>query len=199
MKIAVTGGSGQLGTLVLRRLITDKTVKEVTAIDLRPPVVASAKIRMIRADIREDNFAQYLQDCEVLVHLAFVVTSYLPRAEFDAINIEGSKNVFRAAAAAGVRHIVYASSIAAYGTMPGHPVPIVETTPRHCHDSMPYAAAKFSLEEFLDEFEQEHPNIVVTRFRPAILLGIYMEHPFGQTLRQRRIVDRGDTPIPIVW
>jgi hypothetical protein len=26
-----------------------------------------------------------------------------------------------------------------------------------------------------------------------------MEHPFGQTLRRRRIVDRGDTPIPIVW
>jgi putative sterol carrier protein len=83
--------------------------------------------------------------------------------------------------------------------MPGHPVPIVETTPRRCHDSVPYAAAKFRLEEFLDEFEQEHPDIVVTRFRPAILLGVYMEHPFGQTLRRRRIVDRGDTPIPIVW
>jgi nucleoside-diphosphate-sugar epimerase len=128
-----------------------------------------------------------------------VVTSYLPRAEFDAINIEGSKNVFRAAATAGVRHIVYASSIAAYGTMPGHPVPIVEMTPRRCHDSMPYAAAKYRVEEFLDEFEQEHPNIVVTRFRPAILLGVYMEHPFGQTLRRRRIVSRGNTPIPIVW
>ncbi|MCI0697234.1 hydroxysteroid dehydrogenase-like protein 2 [candidate division KSB1 bacterium] len=199
MKIAITGGSGQLGTLVLRRLIVDKTVKEVVTIDLRPPVVASAKIRMIRADIREDNFAQYLKDCEVLVHLAFVVTRYLPRGEFDAINIDGSKNVFRAAAAAGVRHIVYASSIAAYGTMPGHPVPIVETTPRRYHHSMPYAAAKYRLEEFLDEFEQEHPNIVVTRFRPAILLGVYMEHPFGQTLRRRRILDRGDTPIPIVW
>jgi UDP-glucose 4-epimerase len=154
---------------------------------------------MIRADIREDNFAQYLQDCEVLVHLAFVVTSYLPRAEFDAINIAGSKNIFRAAAAAGVRQIVYASSIAAYGTMPGHPIPIVETTPRRYHYAIPYAAAKFRLEEFLDEFEQEHLNFVVTRFRPAILLGVYMEHPFGQTLRQRRIVARGNTPIPIVW
>jgi nucleoside-diphosphate-sugar epimerase len=166
MKIAVTGGSGQLGTLVLRRLIADKTIKEVVTIDLRPPVVAGAKMRAIRADIRDGNFAQHLQDCEVLVHLAFVVTSYLPRAEFDAINIEGGKNVFRAAAAAGVRHIVYSSSIAAYGTMPGHPVPIVETTPRRYHHAMPYAAAKFRLEEFLDGFEQEHPNIVLTRFRP---------------------------------
>ncbi len=199
MKIAVTGGSGQLGTLVLRRLIADKTIKEAVTIDLRPPVVAGAKVRIVRADIRDGNFAQHLHDCEVLVHLAFVVTSYLPRPEFDAINIEGSKNVFRAAAAAGVGHIVYASSIAAYGTMPGHPVPIIETTPRRYHHAVPYAAAKYRLEEFLDGFEPEHPNIVVTRFRPAILLGVYTEPPFGQTLRRRRIVDRGDTPIPIVW
>ena len=199
MKIAVTGGSGQLGTLVLRRLIADKNIKEVLAIDLRPPAVAGAKIRMLRADIRQLNFAEYLHGCDILIHLAFVVTRYLPRPEFDAINIEGSKNVFRAAAAAGVKHIVYASSIAAYGTVPGHPNPIVETTPRHYHHAMPYAAAKYRVEEFLDEFETQHPNIIVTRFRPAILLGVYMEHPFGQTLRRRRIISRGDTPIPIVW
>ncbi len=199
MKIAVTGGSGQLGTLVLRRLIADKTIKAVVTIDLRPPVVASAKMRIVTADIRDSNFAQYLFECDILVHLAFVVTSYLPRAEFDAINIEGSKNVFRAAAAVGVRHIVYASSIAAYGTVPGHPVPIVETTPRRYQHAMPYAAAKYRLEEFLDQFEQTYPNIAVTRFRPAILLGVYMDHPFGKNLRQRRIVNRGNTTIPIVW
>jgi nucleoside-diphosphate-sugar epimerase len=199
LQIVVTGGSGQLGTLVLRRLIADKTIHQVIAIDLRPPVVASAKIRVIRADIRETNFAQYLHGCDVLVHLAFIVTRYLPRPEFDAINIEGSKNVFRAAAAAGVKQLVYASSIAAYGTVPGHPNPIIETTPRHCHHAMPYAAAKYRVEEFLDEFERQYPNLTVTRFRPAILLGVYMEHPFGQTLRRRRIISRGDTPIPIVW
>jgi nucleoside-diphosphate-sugar epimerase len=199
LNIAVTGGSGQLGTLVLRRLIADKNVKEVIAIDLRPPVVASAKIRIISADIREPDFVEYLHSCDVLIHLAFIVTRYLPRPEFDAINIEGSKNVFCATADAGVKHLVYASSIAAYGVVPGHPQPIVETTPRHYHHAMPYAAAKYRVEEFLDEFEPQHPNLVVTRFRPAILLGVYMEHPFGKTLRQRRIINRGDTPIPIVW
>ncbi len=77
MKIAVTGGSGQLGTLVLRRLIANKAIKEVVTIDLRPPVVAGAKIHTIKADIRDGNFAQYLHDCGIhIVDLKFFSEFY---------------------------------------------------------------------------------------------------------------------------
>jgi uncharacterized protein YbjT (DUF2867 family) len=41
MRIAVTGGSGQLGTLVLRRLADDRAVKEIVALDVRPPLFVS--------------------------------------------------------------------------------------------------------------------------------------------------------------
>lgn len=38
MKVVVTGGSGQLGTLVLRRLIALRRVERIVSLDLEPPV-----------------------------------------------------------------------------------------------------------------------------------------------------------------
>src|SRR5262245_31027602 len=130
VKSAVTGGSGQLGSLVLRRLTEDRSTKEVISIDRCPPRRASGKLTAVPADVREPEFERHLAGCDILVHLAFVVTQHLPRPVVNAVNVEGSKNVFRAARAAGVRQIVYASSVAAYGVFPGHPNPIVEDTPR---------------------------------------------------------------------
>ena len=55
--VAVTGGSGQIGTLVLRRLVNDPDVARVISIDRRPPFVASTKLQPIEADIRDQDLA----------------------------------------------------------------------------------------------------------------------------------------------
>ena len=117
MKIVVTGGSGQLGSRVLYRLAQDRKIKAITSIDLRPPAVASPKIRALTCDVRDTQIERHFEDHDALVHLAFVVTEHRPRAEVEAINIGGSANVFDAAARAGLSRIVYSSSIAAYGAV----------------------------------------------------------------------------------
>src|SRR5262249_47036878 len=119
--------------------------------------------------------------------------------EFESINVGGSKNVFEAAARARVRRIVYASSVAAYGVVPGHPVPIVEDTPRRLQPEFPYAATKYAVEEFLDGFEPGHPEIAVTRLRPGVLFGARMDHPLGSALRRRILIDTDGPAVPIVW
>src|SRR4051812_26220285 len=126
MRVAVTGGAGQLGTLVLRRLCADRTVAEVRSLDLRPPLAASPKLKAILADVRDPDFARHLDGCDVLVHLAFLVAKRGEREAQDLVNVEGSKNVMRAALRGGIRRIVYSSSIAAYGVVAGHPVPLLE-------------------------------------------------------------------------
>ncbi len=197
MKVAVTGGSGQLGTRVLDRLAGERGVKQVITIDLVPPTVASPKLRHVSADMRAPDLERHLAGCDAVIHLAFVVSGWLPRAEFDDINVNGSRNVFRAAAAAGARHIIYTSSVAAYGVTPGHPVPIVEDTPRRHVADFPYSAAKYQVEEALDEFERGHPGMAVARLRPAIILGA--EHGLAGALRRGVLPDTGGTPIPLVW
>ena len=202
MKIVVTGGAGQLGSRVLRRLADERRVKAITCIDLRPPAVPSPKIRAVIADVRDPDIARHMEGYDALVHLAFVVTEARPRDEVNSINVAGSANVFAAAARAGLTQIVYSSSIAAYGVVPGHPEPIIEDTPRVHQPDFAYAATKFEVEAALDEFEARHPHIAVARLRPAILIGHDMDHALGVGLRRGQLAEVGtenSAPLPIVW
>ncbi len=204
MKVAVTGGSGQLGTLVLERLVGDPAVERVFDLDMRPPALANAKLEFMEADVRDGDLVEdLLRGADALVHLAFVVTPHLPREVFEAINIEGSKNVFRAAAAVGIRRIVYCSSIAAYGAVPGHPRPIVEDTPRVFQAEFPYAAAKHRVEGFLDGFEAKHPEIRIARLRPSILIGRHrgsvLARLFGLGIDRGFLPATSAMPVPLVW
>lgn len=199
MRVAVTGGSGQLGTVVLRRLIAARWVTSIVSLDVRPPMVVSGKLEAIHADVCDPAFERHLAGADELVHLAFIVTKYAARARMDLVNVGGSKNVLRAAVKAGVKHVVYSSSIAAYGIVPGHPMPLREDTPRRHQASFAYAANKFEVEAFLDELEREHPEMGVCRLRPGILAGERMEHPLGDQVKAGRMPDPGGGPLPYVW
>jgi nucleoside-diphosphate-sugar epimerase len=196
-KAAVTGGSGQLGTLIVRRLLARADIDAVVCIDRSPPRIASTKVQFIDADIRDQNLDRHFAGCDTVVHCAFLVTSNAPADVYHSVNVEGSKNVFRAAAAAGSKAIVYMSSIAAYGCVPGHPLPITEDTPRIRQSEFSYSECKFEVEAFLDGFEREHPDIAISRIRPNILLGRLVPHALGQLLRKGQ-VPPGRAPLPIV-
>jgi UDP-glucose 4-epimerase len=197
--VAVTGGSGQLGTLVLRRLAADPDVRRIVSIDLAPPLAASQKLLPVAADIRGPDLARHLAGCDALVHCAFVVVRGSSADAFRAINVGGSINVFEAAAAAGVRTIVHMSSVTAYGCLPDNPVPIRETTPLVDQTDFPYASCKFRVEQFLDGFEKAHPDIAISRIRANILVGRHMRHLLGKLLHIRWMPDFGGTPLPFVW
>jgi UDP-glucose 4-epimerase len=203
MRVVITGGSGQLGTLVLRRLIDQRKVKRIVAIDVQPPLVVSGKLEPVIGDVRDPSIASHFEGADALIHLAFIVTTKVSREIFDAVNVEGSKNVFRAAVAAGAKQIIYSSSIAQYGVVPGHPIPIVETTPRVYQRDFPYSSAKYRVEEFLDQLELGHPDVRIVRLRPAILIGTHFQNPLAKLMG--RALDRGlfpvpsDVKLPIVW
>jgi nucleoside-diphosphate-sugar epimerase len=196
--IAVTGGSGQLGRLVVRRLLQRPDIDKVVCVDRAPPRIASARLEFIRADVRDENLARHFAGCDTVVHCAFLVTANAPADVFRSVNIEGSKNVFRAAVAAGAEGIVYISSILAYGSVHGHPVPITEDTPRVHQPAFPYAACKFEIEAFLDRFESEHPAVAISRLRPNVLLGRAVPHALGLLLRKGQIPPNGGAPLWIV-
>ena len=198
MRIAVTGAAGQLGTVVLRRLAVERGVTALRSLDLRPPAVAGAKIEHVRADVRDPDFARFLDGCDALVHLAFIVTGAPPRPVFNAINVGGSMNVIEAAVKVGIKKIVYTSSVAAYGVVHGHPRPIVETTPRVHQLAFPYAAAKWEVEDWLDKYEPEHPDVAIARLRPSIVIGVPTVHAHGAMLARRAVVDL-PAPLPFVW
>ena len=204
MRVLVTGAAGQLGTVVCQRLLDRPEVEEVVGTDLRPLQISDDRLRFEALDVRDgDRLEELLTDCDALVHLAFVVTAKMPREVYDAINIGGSRTVFETAARMGIEKVVYCSSMAAYGLVPGHPVPLVEDSPRVLQEDFPYAAAKYQVEAFLDTFEKEHPTMRIARLRAPVLVGARFGNPLGDLFA--RSLDRGwlvspsTSPVTMVW
>jgi len=81
----------------------------------------------------------------------------------------------------------------------GHPRPIREDDERFYQPEFAYSRAKYEVEAFLDDFERENPEMIVTRLRPVVTVGERMESLMGWTLRNRRIPTTGDVPFPVVW
>jgi len=76
--IAVTGASGNIGTALVRRLVSDPRVREVRAVARRPPDPADRadraehiKVSWTAADVSEDSLATVFEGADAVVHLAW--------------------------------------------------------------------------------------------------------------------------------
>lgn len=125
------------------------------------------------ADIRDPRIEDLMRGCDVLANFAFVVEEIRDKTKTHDINLRGSQNVFESAARAGIRRIVYISSLAAYGIHPDNPVPLTEECPLRGNeqDEFYYSWAKREVELYLDRFCRENPAIAVTRLRPGAVIG----------------------------
>ncbi len=125
-----------------------------------------------QGDVRDaDALAEAFDGADVVVHLAFLITGNASRETTRAINVDGTLNVFRAAAAAGARRFVYASSVAAYGFHADNPETIDEEWPTRPAAKLFYAQEKAELEDLLAHEAGRHPGLALFLLRPPVVLG----------------------------
>jgi nucleoside-diphosphate-sugar epimerase/putative sterol carrier protein len=173
-RVAITGAAGHLGQALIRRLAQSPRPYKIRAIDLREPRDLPREVAFEPADVRDAAALERLfEGMDAVIHLAFVVEKNSRDKEaVEAINIGGTQNVFRAAQKRGVKHILYASSIAAYGVHPeNRDGPLTEDAPIRGNKEFYYSHTKAEVERFIDTFQAEHPELVITRFRPGVFLG----------------------------
>jgi UDP-glucose 4-epimerase len=146
-KYVVTGGAGFIGSAIVRGLLREGAAQVVVLDNLltgREENLDEVRNAIVleRADIRNyAEIAPVLKGADVVFHEAAIpsvprsITEPVPSHE---INIDGTFNVLRAAAAGGVSRVVYAASSSAYGDT--EVLPKVETmTPQ---PKSPYALQK---------------------------------------------------------
>jgi nucleoside-diphosphate-sugar epimerase len=110
MKICVTGSSGRAGRAVVADLAEHG--HEVVGVDLVPPSGEDGPAEFLRADLTDYGQAtEVLQGVDAVVHLANIPAPGLraPSVTFND-NMTMNFNVFQAAAQAGMRRVVWASS-----------------------------------------------------------------------------------------
>ena len=162
----VTGGSGFVGGALVRRLVGEGVAVRALA---RSPGAAGA-LRDIGAepvsgDLSDPGaLAAGAAGCDVAFHCAALAADWGPRAEFEAVNVQGTRNVLAACASAGVRRLVHVSTEAVL--LAGEPLVVVdERTPLRFDSRAPYPATKARAEAAVLEGDGRYLETVVVRPR----------------------------------
>lgn len=169
--VLVTGGAGLVGTELIRQLL-DKGEKVIAIYNNTAlPDFASANLIQLQCNILDViGLEEAMKGVEEVYHCAAIVT-FNPkrRNEMFKINIEGTANVVNAALDAGVRKMVYVSSVAALGRI-REKEPINETM----NWSEETSNSRYGQSKFLAEMEVwrgigEGLNAVIVN--PTIIIG----------------------------
>ncbi len=117
LKIFITGTSGYLGSVLASGLSALTEIENITGIDNQSPRVSlPEKVRFLKMDIRSPEITQAMKGHDFVIHTACIVQwpAKIPKKIRDDINLNGARNVARAAVENKVRGFLQASSCAAY-------------------------------------------------------------------------------------
>lgn len=168
MKVVVTGATGNVGRSVVEALADRDEISEIVGLagtTVRPGW-SPDKTNWVNASIVGSDLEQTFHGADVVIHLAYTVQPSHDLEKLKQFNVDGSRRVFDAVAAARVPKLIYASSVGAYSPAPGDQL-IGEDWPLSTETSF-LARHKAVNEETLDEFESIAPSTRVVRLRPAM-------------------------------
>ncbi|MFF1830034.1 NAD-dependent epimerase/dehydratase family protein [Paenarthrobacter sp. NPDC058040] len=179
MRIVITGATGNAGTALLRRLQAARSEEgedlDLVGISRREPDLSSAPYKGVEwhcldvGDYRErEALEAAFAGADAVVHLAWLIQPNHKRKLLRRTNVAGTGHVLAAAANAGVKHVVCASSVGAYSPAPKDQR-TKEAWPAAGVKGSHYSVDKAAQERLLDNFAKEHPEIVVARLRPGLI------------------------------
>jgi nucleoside-diphosphate-sugar epimerase len=163
--IAIIGGSGFIGTRLAETLrsrgfafrIIDKRVSETF-----PQATILADVT------KEETLAPALAGCDVIINLAAEHRDdVFPRSLYDAVNVDGARNVCQAASNSGVKRIIFTSSVAVYGFVSRETGENGRIAPFN-----DYGRTKYAAEQVYGSWQEQDPagrSLVIVR--PTVVFG----------------------------
>ena len=160
----VTGGSGYFGALVVARL--NAAGHDVRVLDLNDTDDRPAAVEFVGGDVRDRSVVRDAVDGidVVLNNVAQVPLAKDPEL-LRSVNVDGTVNLLRASAAAGVAKVVHTSSSAVFGVPRANPV-LPTTVPSPME---PYGHAKLAAEWAC--LAAARDGLDVSIVRPRTILG----------------------------
>lgn len=204
MTVLVTGGNGFLGSSLIRGLAGSGI--PVVSADLRPPDEPVPGVRHVIVDVRaasQVDAAVAEASPDVVVHLASIVTPGKDSSrelEYD-VDVTGSRHVFDACLAYGVRRVVVSSSGAAYGYHPDNPEWITEEHPVRGNEEFAYSHHKRLVEEMLAGLRSTRPELEQVILRIGTILGDRVDNQITALFEKKRLLKivGADSPFVFVW
>ncbi|WP_150462478.1 NAD-dependent epimerase/dehydratase family protein [Nesterenkonia ebinurensis] len=205
MRVAIVGATGNIGSALLEELSERPEVSSVLGIARRLPENDAAPYshaEWATTDIQFPESVEALSELftgvDAVIHLAWLIQPNTKRELLRRVNVDGTKHVLEAAAAAGVQRISVASSVGAYS-------PVSDDQPRDESwgtEGIPgshYSQDKAAQERVMDEFQALHPETALSRMRPGLIFqaaaGAEIQRYFAGSLAPVQILNRVRPPI----
>ena len=162
MNITVIGGSGFIGSFLMQELSNN----EVINIDKNPSPFFQSKTKII--DIRNKKKLIFNSNIDFVVLLAAEHRDDVsPTSLYYDVNVKGTQNVLDSMDKAGIKNLIFTSSVAIYG--------LNKKNPDENHDQDPfnhYGKSKWEAEVVIKEWYENDPiNKSVTILRPTVIFG----------------------------
>lgn len=161
MKTLITGGSGFIGSYVVRHLLENN--HNVKVLDLKEPKIRHKNLEFVKKSIL-DNITKDIKGSDAVFHFAALLgvdNSDKRPLETMKVNLEGSVNVFKSAIDARVKRMIYSSSSEVYGEP--RELPIKEDSVKGPVST--YGVSKLAAEIYAKSYNQEFgTDIRIVRF-----------------------------------
>ncbi|MHB8058186.1 MAG: UDP-glucose 4-epimerase family protein [Desulfuromonadaceae bacterium] len=194
-RILITGATGFVGHFLCHRLLAD-------GISVRGTLLASENASSLVDGVEpvtveplgaDTQWSHALAGVDAIIHLAARVhimddSSADPLTEFRKVNVEGTAQLAREAIKAGVRRLVYISSI----KVNGEESATAYTPDSPPNPSEPYGISKWEAEQALRKIEAE-TGLEVVVVRPTLVYGPGVKANF---LNMMKVISRG-IPLPL--
>ena len=195
MRVLVTGASGFVGRTLIHTLSL-RSHEIVAAMRAAPSDRDTPSNSVAIGDINATtNWSAALHGADAVVHLAARVhvmrdTAIDPLAEFRRVNTDGTLNLARQAAAAGVKRFIFLSSIGVNGNSTSQGKIFTENSASLPHD--PYSVSKHEAEVGLRAISKS-TGMEIVIIRPTLVHGSKAPGNFGKLTR---LVAKG-LPLPL--
>ncbi|MGY2896347.1 sugar transferase [Deinococcus sp. UYEF24] len=191
--VLVVGSSGFVGRSLVETLVTQGwTVKAAARHAQNLPIEARA-VRSPDLTVDNPDWSVLLSNVDVVVYLAARVHVMNdphpdPLAAYRAVNTKAAVVLAHQAAHAGIRRMVYLSSVKVNGELSAQP--FRESDPPHPTD--PYGVSKFEAEKALQLVAQA-TGLEIVIVRPPLVYGPGVKANFASLLRAAKL----SVPVPI--
>ncbi len=185
-RLLITGSTGFVGRQLVEYLKTNAhfLLRLTGRTDNLPALQEELDYVKVAELSKNSDWKAAVENCEVVIHLAARVhimreTALDPLEAFRAVNVEGTLNLARQAAAAGVKRFIFLSSIKVNGEQ-------TETIPFSAADTVkpldPYGRSKYEAEQGLLAIAHQ-TGMEVVIIRPPLIYGPGVKGNFQLLLR----------------
>ncbi|PZC47473.1 MAG: dihydroflavonol-4-reductase [Chloroflexi bacterium] len=170
MKALVTGATGFIGGAVASALLEEGTEVRALMRDGSALNIGDGEVEAVTGDILDAaSVERAVKGCDVVFHVAALYSLWVKPKVIRQVNVEGTRNVLKAAMDEGVERVVHTSSVAAVAQTNGRDVADETWLPEPKHLSGPYKRSKWEAEGVARDFHQQGLDVVIVN--PSFPIG----------------------------